>query len=283
LLIIYLHFFRLSKEAEKLHFNGELMQTLRGHTSSVMCLGFLSKGRLASGSADGQIIIWNAATSAALMKADAYEQYNGENVWVTSLVQLNDDLLVSGSSRGEIKTWNLAKKKTKLSLVSTLGIAPHTDRVSKLVRLANGNLASASYDKTIKVWKSSRSGDGVLLRTIQAHEALIECLLELTNGNLVSGSFDKNLKIWNESTGELVRVLKGHRNNVTCAVQIDVGRLASSGDLDGSVIIWSLETGDILRKQWCDISCFSSIRDFISFKHPFVATACNQRHYEVQL
>jgi hypothetical protein len=59
---------------------------------------------------------------------------------------------------------------------------------------------------------------------------------------IVSGSWDKTVRLWNLSTGEQVRVLKGHTGDVN-SVAVGPGGSVASGSEDGSIILWDLETG----------------------------------------
>ena len=65
---------------------------------------------------------------------------------------------------------------------------------------------------------------------------------------LASGSRDKTIKIWNLATGELIRTLSGHSENVLSVAMSSDGRtLASGGGYDKTIKIWNLATGQLIR------------------------------------
>ena len=55
---------------------------------------------------------------------------------------------------------------------------------------------------------------------------------------LASASSDRTLKFWNPTTGELVRILYGHREGVNCVAFSPDGQRVASGSEDGLVIVW---------------------------------------------
>jgi len=70
---------------------------LQGHTSQVYCLAALDHGRLASGSQDTSIIIWNLADGKQLAKLEGHTES------VNCLAALPDGRLASGSDDGSIR------------------------------------------------------------------------------------------------------------------------------------------------------------------------------------
>ena len=73
------------------------MATLEGHTGSVQCIATLNGGRLASGSDDTSIIIWNLADGKQLTKLE------GHTAMVRCLATLDGNNLASGGSDETIR------------------------------------------------------------------------------------------------------------------------------------------------------------------------------------
>jgi WD40 repeat protein len=98
---------------------------LEGHTNSVQALCLLPDGRLASGSYDNTIRLWNVATGA---ETDCLE---GHTDWVRALCLLRDGRLASGSDDKTIRLWNVATgaETARLELDAPVGalaaIAPN--------------------------------------------------------------------------------------------------------------------------------------------------------------
>jgi WD40 repeat protein len=71
------------------------------------------------------------------------------------------------------------------------------------------------------------------------------------NGKLLaSGGWDETVRVWNVETGKEKFRLEGHENGMVAAVAIseDGKYLASRGGLDGTVILWDLQSGQQLNK-----------------------------------
>ena len=121
-------------------FGGRLSATLEGHEGEVYSLAVLEGGRLASGSADCTIKIWDVATRACEATLTGHEG------WVGSLAVLEGGRLASGSHDQTIKIWDL----TTSACVATL--EGHKGSVFCLAPLQDGRLASGAVDQKIKIW-----------------------------------------------------------------------------------------------------------------------------------
>ena len=81
-------------------FGGRLSATLEGHAGNVYSLAVLEGGRLASGSRDQMIKIWDLATGACVATLEGHEDM------VLSLAVLEGRRLASGSRDEKINVWD---------------------------------------------------------------------------------------------------------------------------------------------------------------------------------
>ena len=230
---------------------------LHGHTQNVNCLAALADGRLASGSSDWSVIIWNLADGAQLATLDGHEGS------VRCLAKLPDDQLASGSSDKTIVIWSIATKEQLAKLEG------HTEALRCLAALDGGRLASGGLDKSIIIWNlaetrprvRARSAtwptpserplsprtDGSQLAKLEGHTEFVSSLVALDGDRLVSGSADKSIIIWNLASGTQLAKLEGHNSMIFCVAALEGGRLAS-GSENGRIRLWNLADGKLLAK-----------------------------------
>jgi WD40 repeat protein len=122
-----------------------LLRTLEGHAGRVSALAVLADGRLASGSDDNTIKLWNPASGACEATLEGHADT------VTALAVLADGRLASGSADSTIKLWNPASGACEATLEG------HSSTVFELAVLADGRLASGSWDHTVRIWEARNS------------------------------------------------------------------------------------------------------------------------------
>jgi WD40 repeat protein len=133
--------------------DGNLVSSLKAHTSDVEDLVQISADLLASSSHDGTVRIWNLTTNTCKFIL------RGHTNSVRRLKQITSNILASGSYDATIKLWDIASGQ----LIRTL--TGHTNWIYWSVDLLNSQiLVSGSGDETIKLWNWST---GECLSTIQ--------------------------------------------------------------------------------------------------------------------
>ncbi len=85
--------------------NDNELKSLNGHTDWILSLTVLPNNRLASGSVDNIIKIWDTTTGKEL------KTLNGHTDWVRTLAVLRDFTLASGSYDRTIKIWDTVNYK----------------------------------------------------------------------------------------------------------------------------------------------------------------------------
>jgi len=142
--------------------DGNLVSSLKGHTSDVYDLVQISADSLASSSFDETVRIWNLTTNTCKFILTGHTHY------VRGLKQITPSLLASGSWDTTIKLWDI----TTGQLIRTL--TGHTSGIWWSVDLLNSQtLVSGSTDGTIKLWNWST---GECFSTIQTPDSDIQSL-----------------------------------------------------------------------------------------------------------
>lgn len=112
-------------------------------------------------------------------------------------------------------------------------------------------IASGSYNGTVQIWNTET---GKPLHIIDAHPDDVTHVRFTPDGKqLISSSnsyeFSSEIKIWNVADGTLVKKLKGKPCSTIASAFEENGKILKTGNLDGSVLKWDLETGKLLNPQ----------------------------------
>jgi WD40 repeat protein len=116
---------------------------LKGHKNTILSLLELQDGRLASGSADNSIKIWD------IKKHYCHITLNGHENAVSSLIQISTKLIASGSWDKSIRIWNIYRNQC------TQILKEHGRDIFSIIQLTDGKIVSASMDRTIKIFSNN--------------------------------------------------------------------------------------------------------------------------------
>ena len=255
--------------------NYENTQTYEAHTKKVTILIQLESGKLASGSYDMTIKIWDIIDKTIIEPDKIIQEkgfvlflleferdkilcgtsmneinlwdlntdcqscefnFQGHELWINCLVKLDSERFASASNDATILIWNYYNGEKLFRFEG------HDDCILSLIYLKNGKLCSGSADETIKIWDIDKEE---CVQTLNGHTKWVKCLLELNNGTILSGSDDQSIKIWNYDKNEdkyiLFNTLNEHKLSVRTLCQIDEKYFAS-GSFDFTIKIWEINT-----------------------------------------
>ena len=167
---------------------------LEGHSEAVAGLCLLPDGRLASGSVDNTIRLWDVATGAETARLE------GHSHRVDALCPLPDGRLASGSGDSTIRLWDVATG------AETARLGGYSGGVAALCLLPDGRLASGSGDSTIRLWDVATGAETARL---EGHSRKVAALCLLPDGRLASGSWDNTIRLWDVAAGAETARLEG--------------------------------------------------------------------------
>lgn len=119
-------------------FKGITVQTLKGYLINVSCMVVLPDGRLATGSWDTTIRVWDLTTATS-------QVLRGHTKTIKCLVILPDGRLASGSWDKTIQLWDLVTGTSQM-------LEERTRIINCLAVLPDCRLAAGSYDGMIRLW-----------------------------------------------------------------------------------------------------------------------------------
>lgn len=130
-------------------------QRLLGHTCTILALATLHNNKIASGSMDKTIRIWDTKT------AECTYIFSEHKEAVSALAELSEDSLASASYDGTIKIWNY---KTSGKPQRTIDFDSETGAyLTQLIVLAPNTLLAIDSTKPLKVFNT---GTGARLKSI---------------------------------------------------------------------------------------------------------------------
>ena len=239
-------------------------KTLDQHQDKVVSLIELSSGKIATGSYDKTIKIWNIKKFECEMtlneegnvfcllefepnlllsgtdkntiqlwdinnnKNNYLKKFEGHTLWVNGLVKCNDKYFASCSNDEDIRIWNFTTLKCENILKG------HSDCVLCLINLMDGKLCSGSSDCSIKIWDWEKN---ICELTLEDNKDWIKCLYQLKNGYILSGLNDGTIKIWEKDKNTYN--LFGHLGSIRGFCQINDQYFASSS-FDKTIKIWDI-------------------------------------------
>ncbi|VDB86422.1 unnamed protein product [Peniophora sp. CBMAI 1063] len=219
------------------------VRVLTGHYLAVSSVAFSPDGtRIASGSYDNTIRIWDAVTGETVGKP-----LQGHTDWVWSVAFSPDGVyVVSGSDDRTVRVWDVEKGQAVWT-----PFEGHTDWVRSVVFSPDGKrVVSGSCDATLRIW-DAETGQTVG-GPLEGHTNSVWSVAFSPDGSrVVSGSGDQTIRIWKVETGQMVgEPLEGHTDMVWSVAFSPDGKRVVSGSGDKTIRIWNSETGKAVGKPF---------------------------------
>ncbi|KAJ6456305.1 hypothetical protein DFH09DRAFT_1505558 [Mycena vulgaris] len=193
--------------------------------------------RIASGSNDNTIRVWDAVTGQLVG-----EPLVGHSDSVLSVAFSPDGTrIASGSDDKTVRVWGAATGQP-------VGepLTGHSGSVWSVVFSPDGrHIASGSADKTIRVWDTMM---GQLVgEPLAGHSDSVWSVAFSPDGmHIASGSADKTIWVWDAATGQPVgEPLAGHSGSVWSVVFSPDGTHIASGSAEKTIRVWDIVTGQL--------------------------------------
>ena len=221
-----------------------LPRALRGHRWLVHGVAWSPDGQLlASAGWDNAIQLWDPATGAC---THILQDPDHSNTLFYSVAWSPDgQLLACGSYQHGVQVWEMTACSHHW-----VGHA-HPTFIRCVAWSPDGTrLASCGDDGTICLWRAS---DGMLLQTLKEHSAKVATVAWSPDGAwLASGGGGRSsgeLFLWQTGNGKRVRTFEGLSHEVSAVVWNTLGDQLVSGDNDGKLSWWEVQSGTCLAMR----------------------------------
>ena len=228
-----------------------LLSTFEGHESFVTTVAWSPDGsRIASGSNDGTVRIWNPATGSAV----SILKCNFAQVFAVEFCPRGQQLAVAGADKNTVCVFDLGTDTLTALLIG------HSQAVLAMSwSPCSTQIMTGSADNTTRVWDVTEERSCVVFKGHSTWVSATAWSPQPRNGApiVASGSIDTVILVWNPVTREVFRDLRAHKNWVVslCWRAVDVGggvggpamKLSLlSASKDRSVLHWDVEAGTVL-------------------------------------
>ena len=212
---------------------GTTLYIYQRHKGEVKAVAWSPDGtRIASGSADQTVQIWDATTG------DHVVTYSGHSAEVKAVAWSPGDEkhMASGSLDTTVQVWDAFTGSTLLTYRG------HSDKVITVAWSPDGaRIASASFDGTVQVWNATTGGNPLVYH---GHHGPVRAVAwSPDRQHLASGGADTTVQVWDATPGQLIHTYTGHRQDVQAVAWSPDGTSLASASFDTTVRVWDTPTG----------------------------------------
>ncbi|MBU0730090.1 MAG: caspase family protein [Proteobacteria bacterium] len=227
--------------------SGNIIRTLAGHedpsgsktvSSTILDLAFSPDGKkIVSASKDGSAKVWDFTTGNHLATLKDHK-----DAIFTVAFSPDGKHIVTGSDDNNLCLWDSANGR----LIKTM--SGHSEPVRTVAYTPDGKILSGSSDKTVQLW----AADGTHIKKIAKLKSRIRGIsISPDGGTIVVGNAARkepfncvSLKI---PEGEKLSTFKEHKSFAPATAISPDGLTAASGDNEGKVHLWDINTGNLIQ------------------------------------
>ncbi|MFL5587970.1 MAG: NB-ARC domain-containing protein, partial [Ktedonobacteraceae bacterium] len=210
----------------------------QAHTDGVQDLAFSpDEGRLASGSWDGTITLWELerGTLSGGQVSPLWTAWQPSSIISLAFAPGGRTLASSGNDTA-VRLWD---PQSGTPLETLLHPAP----VFAVAWSPDGRLlASGSFDGRIRLWETQATQPATCISILAGHTHWVRGLAFAPDGRmLASASWDRTIRLWDVASGRCLHTLEGHTERVHSVAWSPDGRTVASAGFDATIWLWDAE------------------------------------------
>lgn len=205
-------------------------RTLTGHALPIGVLDFTTDSRkLASGSQDGTVIVWDVETEKPLVTL------TGHTGFIKGLRFLEDSkTLISGGNDGTVRLWDI---DTRTEQIMKIKLPRFT---SALTFSRDGKTIGMEYRSQVRLWNTDTQNFSTPLTGHKSH--VLTVAFSPDDTLLASGSAGGEVILWDVQNRQYLSTLDSHTDQVKAVVFSSDGKKFASASKDGTVHLLDLQT-----------------------------------------
>src|SRR6266481_5754164 len=234
------------QEVHTLPIQETTITTYRGHTAPVNAVAWSTSerheaahygSRIASGSDDGTVQIWDAMTG---RKISTHRDHSGG---VSTIAWAPDGKwIASAGIDGTVQVWDATTGHRQFVY------RDHAHPVHTVAWSSDGrSIASAGEDMVVHVWKVPAKdipAGKMLLTSHNSSNTILTVAWSPDGKYIASGGADQVVEVWEAATGGTVCTYHSHQFTVSAVAWSPDGTRIASASLDRTVQLWDATTGE---------------------------------------
>jgi len=256
---------------------GRILKLLEGHTDSVTSVVISSDGKLiVSGSYDNSIKVWDSETGKLVRTLSSHKnpvlmvaisqdkkmivsssEVDNIKIWnvdtgklvktlkenselISIAISNRGEFIISGFRNGKIKVWDTKSYNLQMVLreekrgMSSIAISKDGKKI----------FTASSLSTIITKWNRESKTNVQVLKVGKSH---VNAMAICKNGKIIILALSNTtIQIWDTETNTLLKVLRGHTNNIT-SLSISESENTIVSSSNKAIKVWDMETGKELK------------------------------------
>ncbi len=229
-----------------LNLQGQVLQTLTGHTGWVFSVAFSpdKKTLTLASSTDRTVKLWRFEGK----KLPTLSNVHKLAIWRIA-ISPDGQTLASASIDGIVKLWKWDDSTGQFETQPYKTLTGHNRWIKSVAFSPDGQIiATASDDRTVKLW----SIEGQELQTLTGHNGGVESVAFSHNGKVIASAGGDTIILWKrDNTGRFqtqpYKTLIEHRSGINSVAFSPDDQTIATASKDSTVKLWNLDRSQVLR------------------------------------